>query len=70
MNEVIGQTFSGIPRVLPTINDATNFVRTLANELDSARFDPLLIGSVAKTAASSLQTIITRADESVRGLKF
>ncbi|TFK75335.1 hypothetical protein BDN72DRAFT_954963 [Pluteus cervinus] len=65
VNETIGQAFSGAPRNPPGPNDAANVVRTLANELDSARFDPLLVKSVAKNSVSSLQLLLTRTDSFV-----
>ena len=37
-------------------------VRTVANELDSARFDPLLVRTVAKNAATSLESVVTKAE--------
>ncbi|KAF8441583.1 hypothetical protein L210DRAFT_3537615 [Boletus edulis BED1] len=36
--------------------------RTVTNELDSARSDPLLVRVVAKSAATSLESVVTRAD--------
>jgi hypothetical protein len=44
------------------MNEGINIARTVANELDSARFDPLLIKAVAKNAASSLEMMLSRVD--------
>ncbi|KZO99399.1 hypothetical protein CALVIDRAFT_553311 [Calocera viscosa TUFC12733] len=45
--------------------DATQIIRTLANELDKARFDPLLARSVARNVVGSLDNLITRLDAQV-----
>jgi hypothetical protein len=44
------------------MNEGINIARTVANELDSARFDPLLIKAVAKNAGSSLEMMLSRTD--------
>jgi hypothetical protein len=44
------------------MNEGINISRTVANELDSARFDPLLIKAVAKNVVSSLEMMLGRAD--------
>lgn len=44
------------------MNEGINIARTVANELDSARFDPLLIKAVAKNASSSLEMMLSRTD--------
>jgi conserved oligomeric Golgi complex subunit 5 len=44
------------------MNEGINIARTVANELDSARFDPLLIKAVAKNVGSSLDMMLSRAD--------
>jgi hypothetical protein len=44
------------------MNEGVNIARTVTNELDSARFDPLLIKAVAKNAANSLDMMLSRAD--------
>ncbi|KAJ7874696.1 Golgi transport complex subunit 5-domain-containing protein [Mycena olivaceomarginata] len=43
LNEAVAQAFSGGARSPPGMNEGVNIARTVANELDSARFDPLLI---------------------------
>jgi conserved oligomeric Golgi complex subunit 5 len=62
LNEAIGQAFSGGARAPPGPNEGINVSRTVVNELDSAKFDPLLVRSVAKNAVSSLEMILTRLE--------
>lgn len=66
MNEAVAQAFSGGSRAPPSANEGNTIVRTVTNELDSARFDPLLVQAVAKNAATSLESVATRADGLVR----
>ncbi|KAF8891707.1 Golgi transport complex subunit 5-domain-containing protein [Infundibulicybe gibba] len=61
-NEAIGQAFSGGSRAPPGSSEGANVARTVSNELDSARFDPLLVKSVAKSAMTSLDMMLSRAD--------
>ncbi|KIK94986.1 hypothetical protein PAXRUDRAFT_827467 [Paxillus rubicundulus Ve08.2h10] len=62
LNEAVAQAFSGGSRAPPGANEAINIVWTVTNELDSARFDPLLVRAVAKNAATSLEAISSKAD--------
>ncbi|KAJ3749149.1 Golgi transport complex subunit 5-domain-containing protein [Lentinula detonsa] len=63
LNEVVAQAFpSNGARASPGVNDGLSIARTVTNELDSARFDPLFVRAVAKTVVSSLDTMVTRAD--------
>ncbi|KAF8170221.1 Golgi transport complex subunit 5-domain-containing protein [Mycena galopus ATCC 62051] len=62
LNETVGQAFSGGARSPPGMNEGINIARTVANELDSARFDPLLVRVVAKNAGTSLDMLLSRAD--------
>lgn len=60
-------TFSPISRTSSGTNnpdsaEGTNISRAISNELDTARFDPLLLRSVAKHVASALEMMGTRAD--------
>lgn len=66
MNEAVAQAFSGGSRAPPGANEGNNIVRAVTNELDSARFDPLLVRAVAKNAATSLENVATKADGLVR----
>ena len=70
MNEAVAQAFSGGSRAPPGANEGNNIVRAVTNELDSARFDPLLVRVVAKNAATSLESVATKVDALVRGLPF
>ncbi|KAF8908809.1 Golgi transport complex subunit 5-domain-containing protein [Mucidula mucida] len=62
LNESVGQAFSGGSRTPPGMNEGINTARTVANELDSARFDPLLVRAVAKNATSTLDMILSRSE--------
>ena len=66
LNEAVGQAFSGGVRAPPGMSEGINIARTVANELDSAKFDPLLVQSVARYAVASLELMLTRLDSSVR----
>jgi len=44
------------------MNEAINITRAAANELDSARFDPLLVQSIAKNVIASLDQMLSRID--------
>lgn len=67
LNEAVGQAFSGGARAPPGMSEGINIARTVANELDSAKFDPLLVQSVARYAVASLELMLTRLDASVSG---
>ncbi|CAL1706796.1 unnamed protein product [Somion occarium] len=62
LNEAVGQAFAGGVRLPPGMNEGINLARTIANELDSAKFDPLLVKSVAKYVVSSLDMFLNRID--------
>ncbi|KAL1682653.1 Golgi transport complex subunit 5-domain-containing protein [Schizophyllum commune] len=61
LNEAVGQAF----KMTPGATEGTNVARTVVNELDTARFDPLLVRAVAKNAAASLEMFVQRADNMV-----
>ncbi|KAK0195221.1 Golgi transport complex subunit 5-domain-containing protein [Armillaria mellea] len=65
LNESVSQAFSGGVRTPPGMTEGINIARTVANELDSARFDPLLVKAVAKSATASIDMIVSRVDGSV-----
>jgi len=44
------------------MSEGVNVARTVANELDSARFDPLLVRAVAKNVGASLDMLLTRIE--------
>ncbi|KAJ7675112.1 Golgi transport complex subunit 5-domain-containing protein [Mycena rosella] len=62
LNEAVAQAFSGGARSPPGMNEGINIARTVANELDSARFDPLLVRSVAKNVGTCLNMLLSRVD--------
>jgi len=62
LNEIIAQSFSGGARTPPGLNEGLNNARAIVNEMDSARFDPLLVKSVAKNVNGCLEGMIGRAD--------
>ena len=65
MNEAVGSALAGGVRTPPTVADGVNIARVITNELDSARFDPLLVRAVAKNATNTLELLVTRVDASV-----
>ena len=67
LNEVISQGFSGGARSPPGSNEGANIVRMIANDLDSARFDPLLVRTVAQSMVGSLDGMLGRIDNLVCG---
>ncbi len=62
MNESVGQAFQGGAHAPPSSPEGTNVARLIANELDAAKFDPLLVRSVAHSAKASLDMLLGRAD--------
>lgn len=62
MNESVGQAFQGGAHAPPSSPEGINVARLIANELDAAKFDPLLVRSVAHGAKASLDMLLGRAD--------
>lgn len=62
MNEVVGNAFSSSSQVYPGLTEGVNIARTISNELDSAKFDPLLVKAIAKKVVFCLDMIQTRVD--------
>lgn len=62
LNEAVSQAFSAGTRAPPSANDGIAIARLITNELDSARFDPLLLRAVAKNVATTLDNVVTKAD--------
>ena len=58
----MAQAFTNGARSPPGMTDGINIARTVVNDLDSARFDPLLIKAVAKNAGNSLELLLQRVD--------
>ncbi|CAE6466205.1 unnamed protein product [Rhizoctonia solani] len=59
MNETIATAVRQSP---PGAPEGLAISRTIVNELDSARFDPLLVKSVAKNVGTALEMLIGRTD--------
>ncbi|KAG0708347.1 Golgi transport complex subunit 5-domain-containing protein [Suillus ampliporus] len=62
LNEAISQAFAGGLRSPPGANEGVAIARAVMNELDSARFDPLLILAVARNIATALDGATMRAE--------
>lgn len=61
LNEAVSQAFSAGTRAPPSASDGIAIARLITNELDSARFDPLLVRAVAKNVATTLDNVATKA---------
>ncbi|KAH7335890.1 Golgi transport complex subunit 5-domain-containing protein [Rhizoctonia solani] len=59
MNETIATAVRQSP---PGAPEGLAISRTIVNELDSARFDPLLVKSVAKNVGTALELLVGRTD--------
>ncbi|CAE6430952.1 unnamed protein product [Rhizoctonia solani] len=59
MNETIATAVRQSP---PGAPEGLGISRTIVNELDSARFDPLLVKSVAKNVGTALEMLVGRTD--------
>jgi hypothetical protein len=66
LNEAIGQAFIGGARSPPNTNEAVTVVRAIANEMDGAKFDPILVNMVARTVKASIELLLSRVDSLVR----
>ncbi|KAF9047312.1 Golgi transport complex subunit 5-domain-containing protein [Panaeolus papilionaceus] len=62
INDAVGQAFSASSRSPPGTNEGMNVARIIVNELDAARFDPLLVRAVAKSSAIALDGILSRLE--------
>lgn len=63
--EVVGQAFSGGIRASSGSSEGVHVARVFSNELDAARFDPLLVKAVAKIASSGVDMVLSRAENLV-----
>jgi hypothetical protein len=70
LNEAVGQAFVGGSRMPPGLNEGVAVARAIANELDGARFDPLLVRAVARGVRSSIDMMFSRTDALVHTLLF
>lgn len=67
LNESVGQAMSGGARTPPDATEGIGIARTVANELDSAKFDPMLVKAVAKNVSTALEGLVGRMDVLVSG---
>lgn len=65
LTEVVNTATSGGSRNPPGATEGVTVARIALNELDSGRFDPLLLRSVARGVGSSLETFATRLENLV-----
>lgn len=68
LNESVGQAMSGGSRAPPGAVEGIGIARTVANELDSAKFDPLLVKAVAKNVSVALDGLVGRIDSLVSAM--
>ncbi|KAM0751898.1 hypothetical protein T439DRAFT_325092 [Meredithblackwellia eburnea MCA 4105] len=61
----LSSSFSSRPPSVPGPNEGLAVARAIVNELDAARFDPLLVKAVAKGAAKAVEAFVGRADSLV-----
>ncbi|KAI0697261.1 Golgi transport complex subunit 5-domain-containing protein [Cytidiella melzeri] len=62
LNEAISQAFAAGSRGPPGQAEGINIARAIANELDSAKFDPLLVKAAARYTSTSMESLVSRAD--------
>ena len=62
LNEVVAQSLAGGARSPPAMGEGISIARMAGNELDAAKFDPLLVKAVAKIVQSNLEMLLTRID--------
>ncbi|GAA5903350.1 hypothetical protein JCM6882_008146 [Rhodosporidiobolus microsporus] len=58
----LASSFSARPPSVPTANEGISTARAIVNELDAARFDPLLVKAIAKGASRTVESFISRAE--------
>lgn len=58
----LSASFSSRPPSVPTANEGLSAARAVVNELDAARFDPLLVKAVARGAAQAMEMFVERAE--------
>lgn len=62
INDAVGQSLSSNGKIAPGTAEGTNIARIVVNEIDAARFDPLLERALAKNAATCLENILSKLD--------
>ena len=70
MNETIVSALAGGARSPPGHAEGLGIGRVIATELDSARFDVLLVRSVARSAVTALEGLTSRFNNLVRIILF
>ncbi|KAM0790242.1 hypothetical protein ACM66B_005551 [Microbotryomycetes sp. NB124-2] len=61
----LSASFSSRPPTVPTANEGLGLSRAVVNELDAARFDPLLVRSVAIGAGKAVDTFVAKSESLV-----
>jgi hypothetical protein len=64
----LSASFSSRPPSVPTANEGLAAARAVVNELDAARFDPLLVKAIAKGASRAVELYVQKAESLVRRL--
>lgn len=64
----LSASFSSRPPTVPTANEGLSASRAIVNELDAARFDPLLVKAIAKGASRAVELYVQKAEALVRSL--
>lgn len=62
--------FSSARQTAPGASEGVNIARVIDNELDSARFDPLLVRTVAGNAGKVLTSLKNRIESNVSSSAF
>lgn len=62
LNEAVAQSVAGGARAPPAMGEGISIARTAANELDAAKFDPMLVKAVARNVQSCLEMLLNRLD--------
>jgi hypothetical protein len=65
LNEAIGQAFVGGTRSPPGTTEAITIARAVANEMDGAKFDPILVKAIARSVKSSIEMLLGRVESLV-----
>ncbi|KAK4049830.1 hypothetical protein OIV83_003886 [Microbotryomycetes sp. JL201] len=58
----LSASFTSRPPTVPTANEGLGLSRAVVNELDAARFDPLLVRSVAVGAGKAIDAFVARSE--------
>lgn len=57
----LSSSFTSRPPTAPTANEGLATARAIVNELDAARFDPLLVKAIARGAARAVESYVAKA---------